>query len=381
MDRTFIDALTQIPGALLAEGDWVPLTQAPLRYRERIPPQILDAIDAQTVAPIALEPITVGDVTSAQDLVDEDRDSYLLPDGDAGILFDIEDFGLEAIAYYVSFHVRPHRWGIFLSVERLEQLAAEVFDPLPATDAEKLLIAYQMVIDHELFHYWTDIAATEAEFVTRLPVYLPYLRLHPDLSSPLAQIEEALANARAWRRLRTKEAKAHAGAAMDLQPPGYRDWSNYRSPRAFLEGKRELGIGIDASVGARPPLRGSPHEWFFDERRPGANSRLVPLFLIPAQPGRGKPYYQAHQRPITIHQTEKFEKALRKIPASVREAWDEIKTNLEGGIWGGSKFGPLKGRKGVFRAKVGRDYRAFLEERSGDVFEAVDIRPRQGAYR
>lgn len=197
----------------------------------------------------------------------------------------------------------------------------------------------------------------------------------------LARLEEALANARAWRRLPTREAKALAGAAMDIQPPGYRDWAAYRSPRAFIEGKRKLGIEIDASVGARPPLSGSPHEWFFDERRPGASARLVPLHLIRPRRARGRPYYQAHQRAIEIHESDRFLRSLKKVPLGVQDAWRDAKRNLERGVWGGSKFGPLAGRSGVFRAKVGRSYRVLFEHRGGDSFDAVDITTRQGAYR
>lgn len=381
MDQSLINALFEIPGAVLGNADHMPISQAPLRHRERLPEQILLAIDGMTTAPISRTPLPVGVVTTVGDLIGIEGDGYFLPELDPTTLIEIDNSGIEAIAYYLSFHVDPRRWGIYLLTDRLEQFAVETFDLLPISDAEKLMLGYRFVIDHELFHYWTDVACAQSEYILRQPVYLPYLSGHPDLSSKLAQLEEAIANARAWRNLPSRAAKDLAAVAMDAQPVGYCDWASHKTTRTFMEGKRRLGVEIDQDLSRRSPLSLSPHDWFFNERRPGASNRGVPLHRIGIGSRAARPYYLAHARPVVIEESERFVRALRKLPTQVQKAWQRTKSDLETGAWKGCKLGPLKGRQGVYACRVGIHHRAFFENSHRKTFIATDLRARQGAYK
>lgn len=73
--------------------------------------------------------------------------------------------GFEAIAWYVSFHVSKYGWGIYVAEDVLETYARRAFGGFTAlSDREKLALGLQTVLDHELFHYWTDVACAQLEF-------------------------------------------------------------------------------------------------------------------------------------------------------------------------------------------------------------------------
>jgi hypothetical protein len=284
---------------------------------------------------------------------------------------------MEAIAWYISFHIDPSIWGIYVWDEALEAFAANTFRTLTGfSDAEKLLVAWQFLIDHELFHYWTDVASAQMEFAAKRAVYIPYVRTHPDLSSPVCQKEEALANARAWRRLPSAEAKACAAAGMRRQPPGYRFWTEYRAPKPFTLGKRELGLCIHATTGFHWAV--APFDWFFDERRSGAGTGTIPFRWVRSPRHSGKPYLLSYARPIEVVEDAKFLGKLRRLPANVQWTWrNKTKPALESGHWSGTDFKKI-GRD-LYRCRVGYSYRTHFTRIKSDSFMAKEIKPREGA--
>jgi hypothetical protein len=378
MRPEFIDALLEIPEVIAFRGDWVPTQEGMelIRHRDRIPEELIIPIQRGTAQRVG----TASDIEAIVERMDDGGDV----DGEVWLeddLLDIDFLGIAAIACYVSFHVSRPRWGIWIHSGRLASFARSSLLSTGLSSQEQKRAATEFVIDHELFHYWVDVAASKLEFSHRVPVYLPYLRMHSDLSSAVCQREEALANRRAWGRSPAGTIRRAFEASMRCQPIGYRDWVDYRSDVGHREGKRTLVREVAecaATISALSP--GGPFEWFLDERRGGAGKDLVPVYLVGRRSGR--PYYHAHARAIEVAEDAAFLKLLNKQPKAVLERWQEVKEGLRKGNWGGSKFGPLKGgkNKDLYRCKVGRDHRVIFRRTAPDYFLAEWIGSRGAAY-
>jgi hypothetical protein len=405
VEQAFIDALAD---GLGTEGF---LERPPNTYR--VPVEVIDVIGRIAQEPDS-DPLNI---PASGDLESIDLDigtDYRLPPDDPQLSEAIEQSGVEAIAWYVSFHVSRAGWGIYVAEDSVEAFARRTFGSLHGLlDADKLRLGFQVVLDHELFHYWTDVACAQMEFATRQPIYVPYLRGHPNISSPVCQTEEALANARAWRRVKAPDAKMALGTEMRREPPGYRDWARYRSPKANNLGKRRLGADIHttASPPPSPPVlpaapvhwqdvdkaladlfakspsppaapvhwQAAPYEWFFDEHRVGAGQALVPVRPVRWERwGRRRPFLVPYARPISIRESRRFTAQLQRLPNEIQQMWKQkTKPSLESGHWDGLKFKKKTGSKDIWRCRVGGHYRAELTRVAGDVYEALRIGSRE----
>jgi hypothetical protein len=177
---------------------------------------------------------------------------------------------VEVVAFYRSFH-RARYWGIYVDVDTLQDVAVRMFGGLRGqfTDCDLLRLALGKVFQHELFHYRTDMAAVPMEFIAQSPVYLPYRNTPRNL-------EEALANAYAWHRLRSVRLNRHGSSLpapvrawlphleqyMNSQPSGYRDWGRYRKRADFEAGLRRLASAMLTAAG-RSGAQHAPFENLF----------------------------------------------------------------------------------------------------------------------
>ena len=346
---------------------------------EPLPPgRIGDVLSMDLLEDAARQPVIDVNQTSGSDvfLPNELDSAFRLPRVQPQDAEAHNRLGVEAIACYVSFHYSARSWGIYISYRRLAAIASIAFRSIPRlTDADRLGLALSFVMDHERFHYWTDVAAAHMELASRRPIYVPYLRAHPDVhTSSLAQLEEALANVRAYRRLTDRDVKDAAWRFMAGQPVGYRDWHNYRYSAEQLQARRELGLGIHASAMPSWP-RIVPFEWFFDEHRTGASSGAIPLRWIGA-PQSGWAFLGSYARPVEIDESSKFATQLAKMPADIQRMWREkTRPRLEQGQIGGTDFKKIGAD--LFRCRVGLHYRVHLMRTSGTRFLATQIGARQ----
>jgi len=117
------------------------------------------------------------------------------------------------------------------------------------------------------------------EFIAQSPVYLPYRNTPRNL-------EEALANAYAWHRLRSVRPNRHGFSLpapvrawlpyleqyMNSQPSGYRDWGRYRKRADFEAGLRRLASAMLTAAG-RSGAQHAPFENLFPR------SGTVPVYF------------------------------------------------------------------------------------------------------
>jgi hypothetical protein len=81
-----------------------------------------------------------------------------------------QDFGIEALAWYKSFHRTDH-WGIYIPYSGLLRMASH-FRPCVRNATTAVKIAWRALMAHELIHFAIDVASARAEILTNTSVYL-----------------------------------------------------------------------------------------------------------------------------------------------------------------------------------------------------------------
>jgi hypothetical protein len=144
--------------------------------------------------------------------------------------------GMDALAWYVSFHHPGLQWGIYVPLSGLAYMMQNAFGGLSVRLETKAHLAFHAALNHELFHFATDYAIAQAELDHQEPWYVPAKSaIRMGVPSYCVE-EEQMANAymlSAFRSmkpaLRVKGKQAALRAFVGLQPPGYRDALGVRS--------------------------------------------------------------------------------------------------------------------------------------------------------
>lgn len=156
-----------------------------------------------------------------------------------------ETEGFEAIAWFQPYHIWTEAsWGIYFDARKLDDLALSLLDDfrrqrVQGSQSLAALLAFSLTFAHELFHAQVEAVLSWQELNSRQPRHLRYKR---NVYDPLRQtpewLEEALANWSAWDWFRSQKTLALlttmtsdlnglervVEAALDLSPPGYREW-------------------------------------------------------------------------------------------------------------------------------------------------------------
>jgi hypothetical protein len=178
-------------------------------------------------------------------------EGYEVPDPPATEQSIINALGPDALAYYAPFHfyVRTH-WGIYIRDYGVAFLASEFLRRRRLTRADNwaLRCAYWLLLEHEHFHFQTEVAATRYEVLTRDTK--AYERLFQDADA--GRLEESMANACAYRELanhedgtltfpRIEHFRGFASSWMKTQGKGYQDYDRWcRSANAMQRRRAAL---------------------------------------------------------------------------------------------------------------------------------------------
>jgi len=119
---------------------------------------------------------------------------------------DIVRYGVEALAWYRSYHWEPKEfWGIYIRVPGIIYLARKILLANPTFrqgngPKELIHFAFAVLRHHETFHFLTDSFATSVELITHTPRYIPYVLMVYARGWPGCP-EEALANRHVLQKL------------------------------------------------------------------------------------------------------------------------------------------------------------------------------------
>jgi hypothetical protein len=182
----------------------------------------------------------------------------------------------EALAYYLPFHFYRTAWGIYIRGAGVWALARRLALPEKLLDVNILACAYNLLLDHERFHFIAEYAASRVEVVTAQVCYETYFK-----DNAAALHEEALANAHAYRSLRrhaSPKVVQATSAWMDTQGPGYCDFSKWLPPR-FTDGERHASVSMTKLAAVNNMLTVAQHPADFLFRNTSTRPVLVYIVL------------------------------------------------------------------------------------------------------
>jgi hypothetical protein len=203
----------------------------------------------------------VSDGWEDEDWHEEGREQSL-PERD-DLFDDNEQDSFEKYAWYRSYHFDPqHNWGIYIRTKGIKKLARKFFAIRRAASTKKQAVidsrhwAYQLLLAHEHYHYFVDVASTVLEELIAIlhapqSVYVEYSRhiYWPQMFGKHGMDlphEEAMANAFTFRALKTglQRAVPHLKDAtlsdvsrfMHRQPSGYRNFHCFTHGQDYILG-------------------------------------------------------------------------------------------------------------------------------------------------
>lgn len=301
--------------------------------------------------------------------------------------------GMDALAWYVSFHHPGLQWGIYIPISGLAYLMKNAFGGLNTSATTKAHLAFHAALNHELFHFATDYAIAQVELEHQEPWYLPSTQATRQKDPPYREEEEALANAymlKAFRSskpsLRVKGKQAALRAFVAKQPEGYRDALDIR-PSHWASRLESLAwcYGVHSAKNAEHPALWSPgtiHRQGYDWPArfpiyPHIDWRYCPIHLVDDSQRYGLPadWLSFFSRLPEINETDDFRKKLKKLSPPIQKAWNRTKQKLGTAITSGADFKKwTKGGSGLFSVRVNANFRAHLQRRNeSDEWLAVAI--------
>jgi plasmid maintenance system killer protein len=387
-----ITQLQQAEGELI--GEMPPEDEYIVRRKERTYGELIDALQRDRYAE-----------GEGGETVPENRDIerfIWIPGEDIGfpeinserIAREISREGVEALAWYRSFHWRPcERWGIYILDKGLYFVAERVFGAFhrfrgwPYDTLDLLQKSFRLLFLHEFFHYITDIAASTLEIASglRRAYYIEYVKnvyMRPGKSDE--PLEEALANAFAFNRFYRKPDqpfKSLIRQFMKNQPGGYSAFDQYIFD--FARGRRELGTCILRAQRVQPGV--APLETLFDCYRRDVSYADVPVYIVPTITDS-----RYRLRLIRAIPRDKLEPSARyvrdflRLPSDVQQKLLNTLSNLEHGVQHpGLGFEKLnsKGNNKLFSVRVDKRYRLILRELPGGRWELVTVGKHDDVYR
>lgn len=287
--------------------------------------------------------------------------------------------GVDAVAWYVSFHASPDRWGIYVPLSSLPIVDELHFAHLPVPRAERWRLIWDALLAHEAVHFAVDCACAWFELLHHAPLRRA---MHDRMQafgrgvealrpySSYFEAEEALANGHMLRTLVPRARKQAAEAIrrfVQAQPPGYRDGVTAESDRGFAATAAEVLRGY-LSVWSTM--------WNLDPGNPALDlTRLLPLdpaavaqcpvWIVDDLDAAGLP--PGAVRFFTcvspIKETQAFRKEAKRL--GLEKAWDRTKNKLATRIPNSVDFKKWpKGDEGMWSVRVNRDIRAHLRQPS-----------------
>jgi hypothetical protein len=120
--------------------------------------------------------------------------------------------GIEALAWYVSFHNNQRDWGIYIPLSSLALLDELYFDNLSIERDKRIQLGWSALLAHEQLHFaidhacaWFELmlrAPIRREFVARLNSKPPVSIAEAEVSETYLEVEETAANAHMIRYIR-----------------------------------------------------------------------------------------------------------------------------------------------------------------------------------
>ena len=253
-----------------------------------------------------------------------------------------ETVGIEALAWYASYHHNQKDWGIYIPVSSIHYLN-EVLEIKIHSETNLDQISKQILEHHERYHFLTDLAVSQLELFIKTAIYRPHKDLYkiqtPFLKSneDYNELEENLANSFMLKEMKTLVSKSQLKKILSwvkTLPAGYRDGAE-----TFLDLKRGI-LEKDnlnrflALVAADAKLNIVDPALDLSVFLPEPEEKIVsqcPIYILDdaGEHGLDRDIVRFFQKMEKIEETKKFRKMLSKIPQKIQNAWKKKRNELE----------------------------------------------------
>ena len=294
--------------------------------------------------------------------------------------------GSDALGHYLSFHVRGAQWGATVKASGVAWLATRFFNTLPADDLTRARLAFHAILQHELFHFATDVAVSQAELGQRQAWWRPAVEARRARGEPYSHREERLANVWMLRAFRTalpgyqvRGKQAALKAFVGIQPEGYRDALTFEAHHWDAD-LRKLLFEYAQNAGCQHdnPLLWGEYDWACQfPVRPRIDWRNCAIHFMDDSARFGIPpgwltFLSSLQ---AIDESDKFLRQLAKLGKPQQERWRVAKQRAMSTLTTGHDFKPWpKGGKDVWSLRIDRAFRAHLQrDRVNDRWIALEI--------
>lgn len=264
-----------------------------------------------------------------------------------------DESGVEALAWYVSFHAHAERWGIYIPLSSMVLLDELYFSHLPMPRPARWQLARDILIAHEIVHFAVDYAVAWFElyhFAAIRRVLVDRMqsgfaaKAFPDRQTYL-EIEEQLANGNVLREVArgvSPDAEAAIRKFIREQPAGYRDGECAEAAEGFDAALAETirsylsvwssGLIVDPGSPALDLVRLLPLD--------GEARQACQIWTINDLEDVGLPKDAVRQFMAVqpIDETPRFKKRLEKMHQNHQRAWNRLKEALAVGIPKGCDF-------------------------------------------
>jgi len=287
----------------------------------------------------------------------------------------VQKEGIEALAWYDSFHWNNgysyrNSWGIKITISGIFYLAKDIFGPAKLQTKDGILLdcldliqlSYRFLYFHEYFHFITDVASSILELAEKRKYYPDYFH-NIYSAAPLYDfdpLEEALANAFAYKKLYDANIRKCIKPFMENQRSGYKKFYDYIGKDAFDIGKRELAMQIIQRDPALDYFGYFPMEAIFDTSLSHLSYNDVPVYLVDSN--SGSEYELGFvDRIANFKMTDKYNKDFSSLPENIQKKVEKLLVLLKQNTrHPGVNFEKLRGSGNVFTARVNDNYRISM---------------------
>jgi hypothetical protein len=242
--------------------------------------------------------------------------------------------GSDALGYYVPFHARGYQWGAMVRASGVAWMATEYFADLPTDMETKFRLGLQAILQHELFHFATEVAVAQTELNQQAAWWRPALDQRNSEKRGYLHLEEKMANAWMLKAFRTAlpayRVMGKQQALKDFvarQPAGYRDALEVKTGGHWQQGLRELMRTYAEDAGVleqNPQLWSEAYEWpphFPMAPRINWRNCVIAFVDDSALYGIDPGWLTFFRRIDNVNETASFRKQLRRLSESHQAAW------------------------------------------------------------
>jgi hypothetical protein len=286
--------------------------------------------------------------------------------------------GIEALAWYESFHDDQSGWGIYIPTSSLALFDALYLAHLPLDRDRRLHIAWKSLLLHEQTHFAVDYACAWFELMLTVPVrreFTSRFAKEPPLRGMerhenYLEVEEKLANAHMLRRFKRGRPRAVFKALEQFavrQPAGYRDGVKVIEDCAFDEAAAETLRSYLALWAIEHRLDLNSAALRLSPLLPLENDALlaeVPVYVFDdiADVGLAPGAVRLVQSIAEVVETDKFARQFERQHPAIRNDWNRMKDMIKLSVPRPPRFEKLKNwTPPTFSLRLRDGYRVHLE--------------------